>query len=164
VIRAFAILLAVVVISWSNPFQNLTAKQYSVFYKTWSKAKEFDLAYTMTAIAWQESRLGEYPLNLSDPSCGVFHVMPSTLTENKWKQSRLCERLVADYDFSFSVALQRFKYWYNYWKSKGCSSATAWKRAVCSYNAGYNWKKGLPYYRKIVTIIKQIKKFRQTLD
>jgi len=147
-----------------NPMFHLSQQQYQIMKKTWDKAKKFDLQYTMTAIAWVESKFGKYLIDLNDPSCGVFHIMPSTINSNKWKQSRICERLIKDYDFSFSVALERFKFFYNYWRSKGYSKQISWKRAVCSYNAGYNWKKGLKYYKKVVKTIKQIKQFMLSLD
>jgi len=156
VIVTFNLLQADTVKQYLNELSHLNKPQQEVMFNTYKKAKEFDLQLTMTAIAWQESKFGKYKLNLNDPSCGVFHVMPSTITKNKWKQSRMCERLIADYDFSFSVALQRLKYFYNYWISKGCNKNTAWKRSIMSYNAGYDYRHGNKYYKQIVKRLKAI--------
>jgi len=162
--KILIILLSFFYFSLANPLNNLSKSQYKIFYKTWTKAKQFNLQYTLTAIAWQESDFGKYKLNLSDPSCGVFHIGVVTLTKNRWKQARLCERLIKDYDFSFSIALGRFKYFYNYWRSKGYSRQISWKRAICSYNAGFNWKNGIIYYKSVVKKIKYIKHFMYSLD
>ena len=148
----------------ANPLNYLSQKQYDMFYKTWKKAQPFNLQYTMTAIVWQESDFGKYLIRLNSKDCGYFQINVTTLSNNHWKQDRICQRLINDYDFGFSVALERFKYFYNYWRSKGYIKAIAWKRAVCSYNAGFNWKKGLKYYRGIVKRIKYIKKFMMKLD
>jgi len=145
--------------AWTQP-------QYNVLHKTFEKGRPFNLSYTMSAIALVESDLGKYLLNINaDKSldCGVFMVNTKTLSNNKWEQARICERLQRDYDFSFSVALERFKYFYNYWRDKGYSKGLAWKRAVCSYNSGWNWKKGLPYYKKVVKAIHKIRKFMISL-
>ena len=143
-------------ITWLYSFE---PEQLRVLNDIWEKAKPFDLSYTMTAIAWEESQFGKYMINLQDPSCGVFHIMPSTLSGSKWDQSRLCERLIKDFDFSFSTALERYKYFYNYYRSKGYSKNISWKRAICSYNAGWNWKQGLKYYKKIVKKIKYLRRY-----
>jgi len=146
--------------SWSQP-------QLEMLHKTFEKGRPFDLSYTMSAIAIVESQLGKYKMNINTDGsidCGVFMINTKTLSNNRWKQARICERLIYDYDFSFSVALERFKYFYNYWRSKGYSKAVSWKRAICSYNKGWNWRAGLPYYRKVVKTIKKIKRFMMELD
>jgi len=119
------------------------------------KGKEFNYGYTLVAIAYVESRLGKYMINLQDPSCGLFHVMPSTLSTNKWKQSRICEALIKDNDFSISVALKRLKYFENYWKNKGYRGTKLWRRTVNSYNSGFG---NNPKY--VQKVINAVKKFR----
>ena len=118
---------------------HLTINQQIVLHTVFDKAKPFDLQYTMTAIAWEESDFSKYQLNLNDPSCGVFHIMPRNLADTNWEQSRICERLINDFDFSFSTALATFKWWYNYHKSKGHSNP--WRKAISSYNGGYRGNK-----------------------
>lgn len=159
IIKNLAI-LPIWAMAWSQP-------QLDVLHRTLNKAQPFNLEYTMSAIALTESDLGKYKINLNPDGsvdCGVFMVNTKTLTKNRWKQARICERLEKDYDFSFSIALERFKYFYNYWRSKGYSKAISWKRAICSYNKGFNWRAGLPYYKKVVNNIRKIRRFIEELD
>jgi len=138
-----------------NELHNLSYSQKVTLAKTFLKAKPFDYQYTMTAIAWQESKFGKFKINLMDPSCGIFHIMPRYLSDSKWKQSRICERLILDYDFSFSTALQQIKYWENYWKSKRVQKV--WSHTVMSYNAGYGTSK--KYLNEIKKKIRALKIF-----
>jgi len=145
----------------------LSPKQMSILNWVYNKAKPYNLQNTMSAIAYVESHLGRYKVNLQDGkygSFGIFHNMLESVCSRHncstyWNKSRLAERLIVDKDFSFSEAMAEFQYWYNYWLSKGYSNTIAWKRAICSYNAGYNWKKGLKYYKKVVKAIKFLKKY-----
>ena len=125
--------------SYENDILHLNNKQKQVMKKIYTKSSPFNLGLTMVAISYKESKLGKYMLNLSDPSCGVFMVMPSTLVTNgnTWDKSRYCERLIKDTDFSVTTALERFKYFYNYWRSKGYNINQSWRRAVISYNSGF---------------------------
>ena len=151
-----------------SEYKNFSSYQKRIMYKTFKKAKQFGLQYTLTAIAWQESQFGKYRINLKDGkygSFGIFHNLLESVCDRHncdtyWSKSRLAERLILDYDFSFSEALAEFKYWFNYWKSKGFSDTVAWKRAVCSYNAGSNWNNGLRYYRNIVKKIRFLHKLK----
>ncbi len=141
--------------------KHLSNKQRIVMSKVFIKAKKFNLEYTMTAIAWNESDFNKFQLNLSDPSCGLFHIMPSSLVkrtnlkDNSWNRSRLCERLMEDNDFSFSAALLELKYWQNYWKSRGVSRI--WSHTVSSYNGGFTGN--AIYLNKIKAKIKALKKY-----
>ncbi len=142
----------------------LTPKQKQILYQTFYKAKPFDYQYTLTAIAWQESKFGKYVVNVSDGeygSYGVFHNLLSSVCMrhgcSMWKRSRIAERLIFDYDFSFAEALSELKYWENYWKDRGVDRV--WTHTVCSYNAGHNWKNGYKYRNMIIIRIKALKRF-----
>jgi len=126
----------------ATSLKNLSYQQKEVLQYVYSRAKEFNLQLTMTAIAYQESQFGKYELDLQDPSCGIFHVMPALLAvkvgldNNNWNRSRLCEKLIEDKDFSFSAALLELKYWQNYWRAQHVKRV--WSHMVASYNGGYN--------------------------
>jgi len=143
--------------------QRLNPDQRIIMNKTFMKAKEFDLQLTMTAIAWHESHFGELAVNFYDPSCGVFHIYLPDINkrmhrkDNFWNRNKICTKLVQDYDFSFSQALGRLKFWENYWKSKGYSGPEVWRRMVMSYNGGTNYKNGKEYYKHIVSKIRALK-------
>ena len=140
-------------------YKNLSNNQKATLIRTFYNGKSFDYGYTMAAIAWQESHFGKYLINLNDPSCGVFHVMPKYVgnrKNSKWTQSRICERLITDYKFSFSSALERLKYFENYWKSKGVKRV--WSHTVSSYNQGFNYRKNSEYLKAIKEKIRFLKK------
>jgi len=126
----------------ATSLKSLSYQQKEILQYVYSRAKEFNLQLTMTAIAWQESQFGKYELDLQDPSCGCFHVMPALLAvkvgldNNNWNRSRLCEKLIEDKDFSFSAALLELKYWQNYWRAQHVKRV--WSHMVASYNGGYN--------------------------
>ena len=139
-------------------YKNLSNNQKATLMRTFYNGKSFDYGYTMAAIAWQESHFGKYLINLNDPSCGVFHVMPKYVgnrKNSKWTQSRICERLITDYKFSFSSALERLKYFENYWKSKGVKRV--WSHTVSSYNQGFNYRKNSEYLKAIKEKIRFLK-------
>lgn len=160
IIKKIIFILLIINISYANNikslkfYQSLNVKQKGIMFAVFNKSKEFNLQYTLTSIAWVESHFGKYKINLDDPSCGIFHIVPKTLSNSHWEQSRICERLIKSFNFSYSIALKRFLYFYNYYRSKGYSKKISWKRAICSYNSGWNWRKGLKYYKKVIKTIK----------
>lgn len=145
---------------------HLTSYQKTILFRTYIKAKQFGYENTMTAIAWQESRFGKYPVDLSGPSFGVFHNLVSSVSKRngnsgtEWSNSRIAERLILDYDFSFSQSLAEIKYWENYWKSK--NKPHVWREIVGSYNGGYGWrhkKSSVQYLKDIIIRMKVLKKY-----
>jgi len=144
---------------------HLTPEQKIILHKTFNKAKDFDLQYTMTAIAWQESQFGKYLINLSDPSFGVFHNHINSVARRhrittKWGKSRLAEKLIQDFDFSFAEALAELKYWQNYH-----SQYRNWSKMVSSYNAGYKWnsKSAKKYLKSIRLRVRALKKYFKSI-
>jgi len=143
----------------------LNMSQYRILISTFSKAHPFDLQYTMTAIAWHESTFGRNPINLSDPSFGVFHNLITSVVsrtgtkDTAWNRSRVAERLLLDFDFSFSQSLAELKYWDNYWKSKKVPKT--WSKMVMSYNAGHKYQNGEAYLKAIKDKIKALRSYTQ---
>jgi len=139
---------------------NLTPIQKAIMLKTFNKARQFNYEYTMTAIAWQESKFGKYKINLNDPSFGVFHNLISTVqlrhdSRGSWARSRLAERLMIDYDFSFTEALSELKYWENYWSNKRVPKK--WSHTIGSYNGGFT--PNMSYTEKIKSKIRALKTY-----
>ena len=145
----------------ANPLDKLDINQQIIMSKVFEKGKQFDLEFSLTAIVWQESQFGKYKIDLNDPSCGIFHIMPRSLIHrvdmdnNSWNRSRLCERLISDDDFSFSAALLELKYWQNYWKSKHVKRV--WSHMISSYNGGYKGNK--QYLKEIKQKIEMLKEY-----
>lgn len=133
-------------------------------------AKPYDLAETMIAIAWQESRLGKIPINLEDKaSCGVHHVHIKTfLWQNKLKdtvQNRnvFCIELIKNVELSTENAIKFFQY------AKKKHNGNHHK-AIMSYNAGFNLKnnskatKYLTDVRKWILGAKEVIKMIETIN
>jgi len=165
---------------YKNQFKYLSAKQKKIASKVWKKAKEFDLQYTMTAIAFKESSFGRALLNDNDGrgtdlgSYGVFHnlvdsvydrymdVKPKSKIEQWETKLYLAKRLRDDFDFSFTQALAELKYWENYAIAHG-QKWNKWKLMVMRYNGGTFGDKKIDsklYYYEIVNIIKAIKYYK----
>lgn len=150
--------------SLSNQLKHLNIRQQIILTEAYDYGEPSGYGYTMAAIAWQESFFGKFTLNLSDPSCGIMHIMPKYLVkkidliDTPWNQSRLCERLIADRDFSYAAALLTLKYWENYWTLKG--SPRIWSHTVASYNAGFSYSNGKSYKNAIYRKIKALKSYK----
>ncbi len=146
-----------------NDLHNLSHDQHIVLLKTFKKGDVFDYGYSLTAIGWEESNLGKYKVNLGDPSFGYFNSLLTTvlarnnMEDSDWSRSRIAERLMADYDFSFSQAIAELKYWENYWTSKGVPKV--WSHTIRSYNAGFKHMKGEKYRKNIVQKIRVLRKY-----
>lgn len=149
-----------------NELKALNSEQKKVLHDTFSKGDKFDLGLTMSAIAWEESQFGMIPINLSDPSCGVFHNLLSSVASrnnmrlNGYTKNKLCIRLISDYDFGFAEGLSELLYWKNYWKDKKVSNT--WSRMVSSYNAGWKYKNGVRYLKKIRAKVRALKLYMKT--
>ena len=164
-----------------NQFKYLSNNQKKIANKVWSKAKEFDLQYTMTAIAFKESAFGRALSNDNDGrgtdlgSYGIFHnlvdsvydrymdVKPKSKIEQWEIKLYLAKRLRDDFDFSFTQALAELKYWENYAIARG-QKWNKWKLMIMRYNGGTFGDKNInsiKYYYEIVNIIKTIKWYKQ---
>ena len=141
---------------------HLSTSQYEVLLKTYAKGSAFNLELTMTAIAWQESYFGKWKINLADPSFGVFHNLISSVMERhnlkgNWNRSRIAEKLLDDYDYSFAESLAELTFWRMYWKNK--KIPRVWSHMVMSYNAGSNYNNGKNYLKHIRFKIYALKKY-----
>lgn len=69
---------------------NLTAGQYQVLDFSFYEGRKYDLGYTLAAIAMKESNLGDWVVNLNDPSAGDYHVTLNKVLKHKgWQIHRL---------------------------------------------------------------------------
>ena len=151
---------------------HMNQQQIDTFKFVWYNAKRVDLQYTLTAIALVESELGKHKLNLSDPSCGIFHKLPMEYLKEEgiaptlWNASRYCEKLMNNDAFSYKVAERDFLKYLSYWIKRGKPYSVAWKYAIMSYNAGYYFygnknrkKKAMQYYNRVRSAIRAIRIF-----
>lgn len=142
-------------------WDNLNDEQRENAIKVYQIAKEYDLAQTMLAIAWQESRLGKIPINLEDKaSCGVHHIHIKTfLWQNNLKntiasRNKYCAELIKDTELSTLNAIKYYKYALKKWKGNR-------QKAVMSYNVGFDLVKyktaGTKYYTNVKKHIDEAK-------
>ena len=156
----YLLVLALIINLSAESITELSTTQKQLANQIYLEGNKYNLGYTMVAIAYQESHLGKYLINISDVSCGIFHVMPSSLIkrtslkDNSWNQSRLCERLIKDNDFSFSAALLELKFWQNYWKTKQVKKV--WSHMVSSYNGGHKATLSSKYLKKIKHLVHKL--------
>jgi hypothetical protein len=147
---------------WSNSLvhelKNLSPEQQKVLEKTWELGKEFDLHYTLTAIAWQESSFGKYLVGRWSPDYGVFQININTYKrrfKKEIKGSNLSDEqvikfLTHNYSLGFVAAVEELLFWKKVRKND-------WKKVWASYNDGtVIGEKGLNYSRKLNKKIKAL--------
>ncbi len=152
-----SILLLLLVVLCSNlkaqsldtQWNNLDENQLYNIKDIYKIGKKYDYGFTLVAIAWQESQLGKYMINLSDPSFGLFHIVPRG---SKWEKSREAQRLLDDFEYSIYKAINILDYWKKYHKGN-------WRKMIKSYNAGFNYnsKQANTYLKGIQSKVKYLK-------
>lgn len=91
---------------------------------------------TLVAIAYKESRLGQVSINLSDPSCGVFHTHLRFLLKSKnisytlVNKNHICSKLL-NLSYSVEKTKEILTYFSNYYKGNELKYLQA-------YNSGFN--------------------------
>ncbi|RDU66498.1 hypothetical protein CQA53_03370 [Helicobacter didelphidarum] len=150
--------------------QDFTTEQQEILLYAYYYGKEYNFGYLMAAIAWKESCAGEYLINFSDPSAGVYHAhIPSVIKKyTSYKDSPFIrnvvgQMLVTDIQLASSIALDNLRYWAKVHNNN-------MKNVVKSYNKGFAWKSSSQtnrqaqnYYLDIERKIKQLETYIPTL-
>ena len=129
---------------------SLDLDQYVLASKIYSKSNSIELI----SISFVESRLGKYPINLQDPSCGVFHIhikyllKQLGLKDTPFNRNKLCSDLL-DLDYSISLATNTLDYFYKYHKQD-------YKKTIQSFNSGFSLF-SYNYFFKVKNTTKEIK-------
>ena len=101
---------------YTEDLKKLSSEQRDLMIQIAELAYGFDLAYTAVAIAWQESNLGKYPVNLSDPSCGIFHKLVEPYLKGRdrkidsFRKNQACSELISSTELSVAVFLEDIEY------------------------------------------------------
>lgn len=148
---------------FEKDFRKLNREQLEMLMEIAKRAKPYDLVYSAVAIAWQESNLGKWQINLKDPSCGPFHqVIPLFLKKNKianteFNRNKVCSELIDDIDLSVSTVISELEAWKMIHKNR----MNVWDYVYRSYNAGYNYDSATAkkYSKMIRARIKVLKKY-----
>lgn len=145
-------------------WEKLDEGQKETALKIYKLAKPSGYEMTMIAIAWKESRLGKYPINLQDPSCGAHHIqIVNYINLFKIKDTPLnrniyCSKLIEDIAISTYTALEIFLTFKAFHKNN-------YSKAIRSYNAGYSLdnNKGMKYYEEVYNNVKELEKIREKI-
>ena len=145
---------------------DLSSEQRYRLQWAYSYGEQYDLGWTMSAIAWHESNAGQNKINTKSNDYGVFQVNLITATDimvisGYWNKQALITKMVVDDEFNAYLALHVLQHFQKTRKS--------WKSVVRSYNEGNKWlkdekssNKSLDYYKKIrnnVITLKQCSDF-----
>lgn len=145
----------------------LDSKQKEVMFASYEVGKKYDLGYTLVAIAWNESNLGEKNVNKTDGrygSYGPYHALMDTvlskygLRGTKHTRDVIAERLKTDFEFSSNEVIAELKYWKERWKHH----PDQYDRMIASYNAGtkgLNSTAGIRYRDVTVNRVKAIERY-----
>lgn len=153
-------------LAWANDLANiyhkLTIEQKNVLQSAYNYGKEYNLGYSMAAIAWQESFVGNLivPINLQDPSAGIWHknvyialAESSSMGNTGLSLNMMADRLIDDTEFAASLAIADLEHWKVLRNGR-------WLDIWASYNAGryYSSEKGQKYAYSIRDKIKILKR------
>lgn len=128
-------------------------------------AEPYDLAQSIKAIIYIESRNGEYPINLQDPACGVTHIHINTymkrhkIKNTPFNRNKACSDLINSPEWAILNALQELIFWKQiHCKDSKCTKAQ-YRNVIKSYNAGWNYKgkKASEYWQKFTNALKKVK-------
>ena len=153
-----------------SKWYDLSSEQRYRLQWAYSYGEQYDLGWTMSAIAWHESKAGKYKINAESDDYGVFQVNLVTATDimgisGYWNKQALITKMVVDDEFNAYLALHVLQHFQK--------TRNSWKSVVRSYNEGNKWlkneksrEKSLDYYKKIrdnVVTLKQCSEFNQEI-
>jgi len=155
-------------------------KQIEYIISSYILGKPYNLEYVLPAIAWQESCLGLYKLNMYDPSAGLYHAyLPSVMARHKglkntkFNRNKIAQMLVNDDLFAASEAINELKFWSNFYliNKKDYKNQSLKDLVIKSYNRGIRWhryskdnKSAKRYLKQVLLKIEKIKKFIKNND
>lgn len=138
-------------------FNHLSKSQITILKQACTAGISDNLCLTLSSIAWQESDLGLYQINLQDPSAGIYHIKISTamsylnpkIRNTPFNRNRVAMWLINYPKWAAKLAIAQLKFWLKYWRGN-------WFEAVGSYNGGYRSNK--EYARDIVKRVRFLRK------
>jgi len=143
---------------FDKELENLTPMQFEVMQDSFNKGSVFNLSWTMTAIAWQESNFGENRVGRTTPDYGVYQININTfkkrysdiIKKHKHSDKLIIKMLKYNDALNFSASVTEVQYWLSVYKGN-------YYKTWSSYNGG--WKGCTRYADIIKKRIKALKKF-----
>ncbi|MCK5536989.1 MAG: hypothetical protein KAI79_09190 [Bacteroidales bacterium] len=143
-----------------NELERLSVSQQRVLARTYNTAKQYNLEYTMTAMAWNESRFGLKMENKRTKDYGVFGINLKSFKSrfgHKLKGLNASDKAIKtalkeSYELNFKSSLAEIRYWQKHRNGN-------WQLVVRSYNAGWNHSNGKRYAKGIARHIRILKLF-----
>lgn len=153
-------------LSKCHNINKFSSNQLEIIAYAYNYGKKYDLGLTLAAIAWHESCAGEYRMNFSDPSAGIYHALiPGVmkrypfLKDTRFNRNVMGELLIRDDEFASKVAIDELLYWKKVRNNN-------LKNMIKSYNKGFSWEKSAKanelaenYYQNIKIKIDILSKF-----
>lgn len=147
---------------------DFSPEQIKTMQKSYDYAKREDLGYTLASIGWQESSAGvnlvgnwikpkTHPEYNMWRAYGTFHnLLKTVMVREECDEYDTCgvfirDRLLYDFNFAASHAMKELNYWM---RVRGGN----WSKAVASYYAGWQYKRGDFYYKDIASKVKYLKR------
>jgi hypothetical protein len=120
---------------------------------------EYNLSYSLMAIAVKESSIGRFKINVDSFDYGLYQANINTVVRRQnvknsaFNRNKLAMLLINDFDFATSNAIAELVFWKKVHKGN-------WSKIWGSYNAGWNYDstRGQKYSKDIVKIIQELKK------
>ncbi|MDY5186262.1 hypothetical protein [Helicobacter trogontum] len=146
--------------------QDFTQEQKDILMYAYYYGRDHGFSYLMAAIAWRESCAGEYLINFSDPSAGIYHAhIPNVIrkytkyADSSFLRNVVGQMLISDPLLASSIALDNLRYWHKVHKGD-------LQKIIKSYNKGFAWrnkesanKQAQAYYIDIMKKIKELETF-----
>ena len=144
----------------ADSVESYSEDQLYILAKSKMYGYQYDVQYTMAAIASIESEAGLDVINVDSEDFGIWqNNIKSVLSRHSLKKTsanknRFASKLVKDERFAAQETIDELRFWM---KVHGKD----WRKIWSSYNCGYNYdsKKAVDYASKIRKKIAEIKKF-----
>lgn len=122
-------------------YENLSTQQKGFLRLAHFYGSEYDLQWTLPAIALRESNAGEWRVNLQN-DYGLFQINIDTAArhlglDNRYRKIEVAQRLIYDDELGASLAISILDY---FRRNRDMSHGSVWREMIMSYRAGYTWK------------------------
>jgi len=139
-----------------------TKNQLNMLEKIKHYAKPYNLQNTLMAIAYVESDLGKYLVDVDKQKYGVFKVQVESMIkhhhikETPNNKNLIAQKLIMDFEFNITCAIEEILFW------KSIYGENDWMKIWASYNSkeNYDSTNGKEYAREIAKTISLLRELK----